>query len=31
MAKRLARLSRWFPGLVARQSKKIDGFGGAGQ
>ncbi|PKP98764.1 MAG: short-chain dehydrogenase [Alphaproteobacteria bacterium HGW-Alphaproteobacteria-13] len=27
MAKRLARLSRWFPGLVAKQSKKIDGLG----
>lgn len=27
MARRLARLARWFPGLVARQSKKIDGLG----
>ncbi|MCW5647687.1 MAG: SDR family oxidoreductase [Sphingopyxis sp.] len=27
MARRLARIARWFPGLVARQSKKIDGLG----
>ncbi|MBL0768667.1 SDR family oxidoreductase [Sphingopyxis sp. XHP0097] len=27
LAKRLARLSRWFPGLIAKQSKKIDGLG----
>lgn len=29
MARRLARLARWFPGLIARQSKKIDGLGAA--
>lgn len=27
-AKRLARLSRWFPGLIAKQSKKVDALGG---
>lgn len=27
MAKRLARMARWFPGLIARQSKKMDGLG----
>jgi len=31
MAKRLSRLARWFPGLIMRQSKKIDGLGTAGQ
>ena len=31
MAKRLSRLARWFPGLIAKQSKKIDGLGTAGQ
>src|SRR3546814_20726356 len=25
MARRLSRLARWFPGLIVRQSKKIDG------
>lgn len=30
MAKRLSRLARWFPGLIMRQSKKIDGLGTAG-
>ncbi|MDO9368430.1 MAG: SDR family oxidoreductase [Sphingopyxis sp.] len=30
MAKRLSRLARWFPGLIVRQSKKIDGLGTAG-
>ena len=30
MARRLARLARWFPGLIARQSKKVDGLGAAG-
>ncbi|MBE1527348.1 NAD(P)-dependent dehydrogenase (short-subunit alcohol dehydrogenase family) [Sphingopyxis sp. OAS728] len=30
MAKRLSRLARWFPGLIVRQSKKIDGLGAAG-
>ncbi len=29
MARRLARLARWFPGLIARQSKKVDGLGTA--
>ncbi|MDZ3833567.1 MAG: SDR family oxidoreductase [Sphingopyxis sp.] len=29
MAKRLSRLARFLPGLVARQSKKIDGLGTA--
>lgn len=29
LAKRLSRLSRFFPSLVARQSKKIDGLGAA--
>ena len=28
-AKRLARLSRWFPGLIAKQSKKVDALGNA--
>ncbi|PZQ21295.1 MAG: short-chain dehydrogenase [Sphingopyxis macrogoltabida] len=27
MARRLSRLARFFPGLIARQSKKIDGLG----
>src|SRR5690606_3506520 len=27
MAKRLSRIARWFPGLIVRQSKKIDGLG----
>lgn len=27
MAKRLARLARWFPGLIVRQSKKVNGLG----
>lgn len=27
MAKRLARLARWFPGLIVKQSKKVDGLG----
>ena len=30
MAKRLSRLARFFPGLIVRQSKKIDGLGTAG-
>jgi NAD(P)-dependent dehydrogenase (short-subunit alcohol dehydrogenase family) len=30
MAKRLSRLSRFFPGLIAKQSKKVDGLGTAG-
>lgn len=30
MAKRLSRLARFFPGLIVRQSKKIDGLGSAG-
>ena len=30
MAKRLSRLARFFPGLIAKQSKKIDGLGTAG-
>lgn len=30
MARRLSRLSRWFPGLIARKSKQIDGLGTAG-
>lgn len=30
-AKQLARLSRWFPGLIVRQAKKIDGLGTAGR
>ena len=30
MARRLSRLARWFPGLIARQSKKVDGLGTAG-
>lgn len=30
MAKRLARIARWFPGLIAKQSKKMDGLGTAG-
>jgi len=30
MAKRLSRLARFFPGLIAKQSKKIDGLGAAG-
>lgn len=29
MARRLRRLARFFPGLIAKQSKKIDGLGGA--
>src|SRR3546814_19868568 len=29
MAKRLSRLARFFPGLIAKQSKKIDGLGAA--
>ncbi len=29
MAKRLARLARWFPALLVRQSKKVDGLGPA--
>lgn len=29
MAKRLSRLARWFPGLIAKQSKKVDGLGTA--
>ena len=29
-AKRLSRLARWFPGLIVRQSKKIDALGNAG-
>lgn len=29
MARRLGRLARFFPGLIAKQSKKIDGLGGA--
>jgi len=28
MAKRLARIARWFPGLIVKQSKKVDGLGG---
>jgi len=31
MAKRLSRLARFFPGLIAKQSKKIDGLGAAGR
>ncbi len=31
MAKRLQRLARWFPGLIARQSKKFDGLSGAAE
>ncbi len=27
MAKRLARMARWFPSLIVRQSKKVDGLG----
>jgi NAD(P)-dependent dehydrogenase (short-subunit alcohol dehydrogenase family) len=27
MAKRLSRIARWFPGLIVRQSKKIDALG----
>jgi NAD(P)-dependent dehydrogenase (short-subunit alcohol dehydrogenase family) len=30
MARRLSRIARWFPGLIVRQSKKIDGLGTAG-
>lgn len=30
MAKRLARMARWFPGLIVRQSKKMDALGTAG-
>lgn len=29
MAKRLSRLARFFPGLIVKQSKKVDGLGGA--
>ena len=29
MARRLSRLARWFPGLIVRQSKKIDALGSA--
>jgi hypothetical protein len=29
MAKRLSRLARFFPGLIVKQSKKIDGLGAA--
>jgi NAD(P)-dependent dehydrogenase (short-subunit alcohol dehydrogenase family) len=30
MAKRLSHLARFFPGLIVRQSKKVDGLGSAG-
>lgn len=29
MAKRMARIARWFPGLIMRQAKKIDRLGAA--
>ena len=30
MARRLSRIARWFPGLIVKQSKKVDGLGAAG-
>src|SRR3546814_16239001 len=31
MAKRLSRLARYFPGLIAKQSKKLHGLGSSGR
>ena len=30
MARRLSRIARWFPGLIVKQSKKVDALGTAG-